>query len=194
MNEEATKYREEIKAVFAKLNSGEISYDEAWVETNTELADDVLRTTFVSILLQCLSKLFGATFGDGTQVIDQLLSGHTDSIVRNGNSLLGVVDVDVNDQIIPQLGNEPLFLESIRGIGEEFSQEDLLVSVQRLGNNIQKLFGLGFELHLLSPWFFSWLCWKAICQGSDHVSGLGWPSQQWEGPESTVDDSCDHNI
>lgn len=29
MNEEATKYREEIKAIFAKLNSGEITYDEA---------------------------------------------------------------------------------------------------------------------------------------------------------------------
>lgn len=29
MNEEAVKYREEIKAIFARLNRGEISYDEA---------------------------------------------------------------------------------------------------------------------------------------------------------------------
>lgn len=39
MNEKAIEYREEIKAIFAKLNSGEITYDEASKEAEAPIAN-----------------------------------------------------------------------------------------------------------------------------------------------------------
>lgn len=53
MNEEATKYREEIKAIFAELNRGEITYDEAaekakepidkWNKLNKQKATEIAK-------------------------------------------------------------------------------------------------------------------------------------------------------
>ena len=75
--------------------------------------------------------------GDGTKVVDKVSLGHTDTRVTDGKSLrlligndsdeellLGVEDGGVGERCIADL------VEGIRAVGDDFTEEDLLVGVE----------------------------------------------------------------
>lgn len=87
-------------------------------------------------------------------MVNQTFSAHTDAIIFDKELIFWWEKFNVDDKIGTRLIFESLFLESIWGIRKQLSDEDLAISIQRFGDNIQKSFGLCLELHFL--WFGRW--------------------------------------
>ncbi len=59
----------------------------------------------------------------------------------------------------------PLLFEGVGSVGEEFSDEDVAVSVKRLGNYVKKLLGFGLELTFFGGFFCSGFFGGSVCFG-----------------------------
>ncbi|GFE53050.1 PR domain zinc finger protein 10 [Babesia ovis] len=118
-------------------NSDLVSNEVRRVETHTELTDH----GHVSTGLDGLHKSLGSGFGDGTQVVDQVSFGHTDTSIFNGQRLVGLVSrkadlvfgeildlLWVLDSLISDL------LQCITGVTDEFTEENLFVTVKCVDN------------------------------------------------------------
>lgn len=133
----------------------EVGYNEARIEAHTELPNDVLsgRTAF---FLKGLNKLLGAAASDRSEVIDELLLGHANTVVFDNDLLLRVADVHENLQGLVRQIFEALLLQSIRTVGEQLPQKYFLVSVKALGNDVQELLCLGLELFGFGVFFVAY--------------------------------------
>jgi len=110
-------------------DSNLVSNEESGVETDTELTDH----TDISTRLKGFHEGLGSRLGDGTEVVDEFLLGHTDTGIFEDEEVVGSVGDDLDLEVrfvvdgVASDGFVSDLIEGIRGVGDEFSQEDLLV-------------------------------------------------------------------
>lgn len=81
----------------------------------------------------------GPRLGNGTQVVDQVCLGHTDTGIANGENVILLVGDDANVQLLfilesGRIGQRSIsnFIERIRAVRDQFTQEDLLVGIESI--------------------------------------------------------------
>ena len=73
-----------------------VGNQESGVETYTELPDHA----HVGASLDGLHESLGARLGDGSKVVHQVALGHTDTGVNDGEGVVGLVGLEVNEQVL----------------------------------------------------------------------------------------------
>ena len=78
-----------------------------------------------------------ARLRDGTEVVNEVGLGHADTSITNGEDLVLLVGCDTDVQVLAGVEDRRLgegrianFVESIGGVGDDFTKEDLLVGVE----------------------------------------------------------------
>jgi hypothetical protein len=137
-----------------------IGNQEGRVETDTELSNH----GDISSLGKSLHEGLGSRLGDGSQVGDELLLGHADTGIAEGEGVVVLVGDDVDleallvaDNVGVGEGSVPDLIEGIRGIGDELSEEDLLVGVEGVDDEAHQLLDVSVEGKVLSGSLFSHL-------------------------------------
>mmetsp|Transcript_10077 Transcript_10077/g.61253 ORF Transcript_10077/g.61253 Transcript_10077/m.61253 type:complete len:236 (-) Transcript_10077:28-735(-) len=124
------------------------------IKSNAELSDQVHVPTF----LHLFQEGRGPRFGNGAQVIDEVFLGHTNAGVSDRQHVLFLVqrDFDFELGLIPfsqhpriGQGKEPDFVQCIGCIGDEFSQEDILLAVEGMDDDVHEPRHFGLEGELL---------------------------------------------
>ena len=79
----------------------------------------------------------GAGLGDGTKVVDEVGLGHADTSIASGEDLVLLVGCDTDVEVLAGVEDRGLgkrrianFIESIGGVGDDFTKENLLVAVE----------------------------------------------------------------
>ena len=130
-----------------------ISHNKSRVESDTELTDH----RNVSAGRDGLHESLGARLGNSSEIVDELGLGHTNTRVPEGKSVVGLIWDDLDAEV--GLGLELLGLsdglvaelvEGVRGVGNELSQEDLLVRVEGVDDQGHQLLDVSVE----SKYFF----------------------------------------
>jgi hypothetical protein len=121
------------------------------VEAHAEAADEAVQGLL--LLFGLAQELGGAGVGDGADVVHDLLLGHAHAGVGHGEGPGFFVRVDADLQVQvrvgdlgPAAGLEADFLQGVRGVGDQFAQEDLAVGVQGVDQDIEELADFGLEL------------------------------------------------
>ena len=98
---------------------------------------------------------FSAGARDGAEVALQLLLGHADAVVGDGEGARFLVGGEEDLEVLaPQLdgvvgeGLVGQLVHRVAGVGDQLPQEDLLVGVDGVDHQIQQPLGLGLELFL----------------------------------------------
>jgi hypothetical protein len=124
--------------------------DEAGVEADAELADQA------GVLLLVAGKLgekfARAGLGDGPEVSDHFLAGHSHAVVGDGQRLRFGVEGDADPEVGIALeqggvvqGFEAQLVAGVGSVGNQLAQEDLAVGIQRVDHQLQELLDLGLE-------------------------------------------------
>ena len=109
--------------------------------------------------------------GDRTQVLDDLVAGHADAGILNGEQAILLIRRNVHPQLHPGVQYlvvgqhlEADAVERIGSVREQLAQEDFPVFIQGMDQYIQELAGFGLEgitfgFILAGGWgWFSHLC------------------------------------
>ncbi|MNO58289.1 hypothetical protein D3C76_488440 [compost metagenome] len=127
-----------------------VGNDERGVEAHAELTDQV--RVLLLVTGEVLHEVGSTGLGNGTQVGDDVFAAHANAVVveRDGAGVL--VEAQTNAQIrvaFEQLwlgqGFETQLVSRVRGVGNQLTQEDFLVRVQRMNHEVQQLLYLGLE-------------------------------------------------
>ena len=139
-----------LEAGTARFHRDFVCHDEAGVETDAELADQLRIGLLVAGELA--DEILGAALGDGAQVVDGLLLAHADAVIGNGDGLGGLVDGDAHLEVglvFVQRGVvERLESQLVAGVGcvaDQLAREDVGVGIERMGDQVQQLCDLGLE-------------------------------------------------
>ena len=140
-----------VRAPGVGVNLDGFGDHEGGVETNAELADEV--GVFLTALAHDFEEGLGAGVGDSTEVFDELIAGHAETGVLDGEGVGGVIgceidgelDVGVVDGLFRNL-EVAEFFEGVRAIGDKLAHEDLLLGVEGVDDDIEQLLNLGLEL------------------------------------------------
>ena len=127
---------------------------EGRVETDPELADQ-----FGIVLdlpaLQQLDELLGPRVGNGPEGLHRLIPGHADAVVAHRQGAGGRIGDQLDLPVAPLgvdrgVGQRQVagLVDGVRGVGDQFAQEDLLVRVEGMDHQVEDLVDLGFELAL----------------------------------------------
>mmetsp|Transcript_10205 Transcript_10205/g.21062 ORF Transcript_10205/g.21062 Transcript_10205/m.21062 type:complete len:538 (-) Transcript_10205:37-1650(-) len=127
-----------------RSNRDTVGNKETTVETNTELPNLFNGGVRVASLLHGFDELAGSRASDGSQVFHQFFLGHTNTRITNCQGFGFVIVFNVNFKVhifsrfelFVSQRQVTVFVESIGSIGDELSQEDLLVLVQRVNHNV----------------------------------------------------------
>ena len=132
----------------------------------------------VVVPLVFLDEIQGAGQRDAANVFFDLFFAHADSVVRHGQSLFLLVQCDANS-VVFTVGDVPDFSQGdqtlelcngIRGVGNDFTQENILIGVQPFFDNRENM--LCFDgntalffcfidfTHLYIPHF---VCFSSVC-------------------------------
>ncbi len=91
--------------------------------------------------------------GDGAQVALQLLGGHANAVIRNGNGARVFIKGDANGQValvdLDAGVGQTLKVELVDGVArvrDKLAQEDFLVGVDRVDHEVEQFFALGLKL------------------------------------------------
>ena len=127
-----------------------VSDDKCRVKTNTELPDQTGIVLLVSSHL--LQELGRARFCDRAEMLDDLFARHADAVIGDAHRIGIPVQPDTDAEIgifSEQVGVRERFeaqlVRSIGGIGGQLTEKDLLVAVQRMDHQVEKLANLGLE-------------------------------------------------
>ena len=122
---------------------------ECGVESDSELTDCL----GVASLLDGLPELQGTAVSDVSEVLLHLVSGHSDTVVGDGDGACVTVDDDGDLQVAlvdSQRGIAEGFVvelvDGIRCIGDQLPQEDFLVGIDGVDHHVEDAFGFRFEL------------------------------------------------
>merc|ERR1719443_2365233 len=77
-----------------------VSDQEGGVEADTELANQVAHLTSRGSVLELTQKLGGAGFGDCSQVVNEILLGHSDTSIRDVQDLVLLVRLDFDCELL----------------------------------------------------------------------------------------------
>jgi hypothetical protein len=118
------------------------------VETNTELTNH----TDIGSSRDGFHEGLGSGLGDGTEVTNEVGLGHTDTGILNGEGVVGLVGnnsdsefglrlelLGLSDTLVSDL------IKSIRRVGDQFSEEDLLVGVESVDDEGHQLLDISAE-------------------------------------------------
>ena len=137
----------------ARQHLDPVGDDEGRIEADAELADEL--RILLLIAGQALEELGGTGLGDGAQVRDRLLAAHADAVVadRQGARLRIGVDPDRQlavraEQLRLRQCQEAQLVVGVRGVGDQFAQEDLPVAVQGVDHQLQQLADFCLEAQL----------------------------------------------
>jgi hypothetical protein len=87
----------------------------------------------------------GTRLGDGTEVVDKFLLGHTDTSIFDDEEIVGSVGGDLDLEVrfvVDGVASDGLvsdLIEGIRGVGDKFSEEDLLVGIEGVDDEAHQL-------------------------------------------------------
>ena len=116
------------------------------VEAHAKLADDV---DIGALLLGVLGlKLLGAGMGDGAQIALELLGGHANAVIRDGNGAGVFIKGDANGQVA-LVDLDALKVELVDGVArvrDKLAQEDFLIGVDGVDHEVEQFFALGLKL------------------------------------------------
>ena len=91
--------------------------------------------------------------GDGAQVALQILRGHADAVIGNGQRARVLVERDSNSQVAEvelDIGvGQALEVELVHGVrrvGDQLAKKDLLVGIDRVDHEVEQLFALRLKL------------------------------------------------
>mmetsp|Transcript_3695 Transcript_3695/g.8574 ORF Transcript_3695/g.8574 Transcript_3695/m.8574 type:complete len:216 (+) Transcript_3695:168-815(+) len=119
------------------------------VETNAELTNQI---DIGGALAEGLDEVARAGLGDSSEVVDELVAGHADAGVLDGNgSGVGIgpdldLGLDAGGGSVVGDAEEALLIAGISGVGDQFSQEDVLVGIQTVDDEVHHPSNLGLEL------------------------------------------------
>ena len=127
-----------------------ISHDKRRVETDTELTDQLAVLFLVAGKL--LEEFGGTGTGNGAQVLDDVVTGHADAVVGQGNGIRLFVKIQTNLQlriafiqaVILQSG-ETKFIFSIGSVRNQLTKEDFLIGIQRVNHQVKQLLHFSLE-------------------------------------------------
>jgi len=124
-----------------------VSNQESGVETDTELTNH----GDISTRLEGFHESLGTGLGDGTEVVDEFLLGHTDTSIFDGKGIVGLVGDNSDSEVgfvvngVTSDGLVSDLIKGIRCVGNEFSQENFLVRVESVDNETHKLLNISTE-------------------------------------------------
>ena len=136
-------------------NGDLVGHHEGRVKAHAELADNVDLVRGLVVFGQSGLELAGAAAGDGAQVGFQILLGHPDAVVRNGQGAHLLVRDDGNLQVLPlyfycvvsQRFVSQLVL-GVAGVGDQLPEKDLLMGIDGVDHQVQQPLGFGLKLLL----------------------------------------------
>ena len=141
-------------------NSDLLGNEIGGVETDTELTDHAN----IGTSSDGLHETSGSRLGNGTKIVDELSFRHTNAGVMDGQSVVGLVWNDLDLEIwlglkLLRIGDGAVsdLVESVRGVGNELSQEDLLVGIEGVDDQTHQLLDVSVERkdffrHLVVLW------------------------------------------
>ena len=120
------------------------------IKAHTKLTDEA--RVLLLIARETAEEFRGARLRDGTELLDDLGAVHADAVVgdRDGAGLGVVVHGDCElgllaQQLGPGERLETQLVSRIRGVGDEFAQEDLPVAVQGMDHQLEELLYLSLK-------------------------------------------------
>ena len=118
------------------------------VEADAELTDDV---DIVALVLGLEVERTG--LGDGAQVLFQFVLRHADAVVADGQRAALLIGLNVDLQVIfrdadRRVGQalEVALVASVRSVGNQLTQENLAVCIDRIDHQVEQFFAFGLEL------------------------------------------------
>ena len=94
-------------------------------------------SVFLLVTGHVLKEVGGSGLCNGTEIFDEFVPGHADTVVYQSNGLCGVIVLNADLEVrvlLQQLGSgkrfEPKPVRCIRGVRYQFPQEYFLVAVQ----------------------------------------------------------------
>ena len=110
-------------------------------------------TGVLGVLAHFLLELVGTGGGDHAQMVLQILPVHADAVVGHGDDAARLVHGQIDLEILAVHANRIIgqsqiaqLVAGIRGVGDDFAEEDLLVCINGVDHQIQQTLGLGFKL------------------------------------------------
>ncbi len=142
--------------------------DERRVEPDAELADQLRVPGLVA--RELAEELPRARPRDRAQVFDHLLSRHADPVVAHADRACLAVEPQADRELgvalvvlRPVDRLETQLVARVRGVGDQFAQEDLAVAVQRVDHQLQQLLDFGLKAEC-----FLHVHGVEICKGGGH--------------------------
>ena len=148
-------------------NSNLFCYHESRIEAYTKLTNQFLIGNLCIILLgllELLQKCLSAGFGNSTKILNYLLLGHAQTIIRNSQSVAILIWYQKNLIVLIALQNISVLerskmqlVNSIGSIGNQLPQEYLVIGINTVNHEIQQFLSfclkfMGCLCHLeLSP-------------------------------------------
>ena len=136
----------------ARLDHDLVGDHEGGIEADAELADQRLRLLAGVLGGQLVEEGLGAGAGDGAEARGQVLAGHADAVVGDGQRLGFRVERDGDgegaaalDQLGPGDRLVAQLLAGVGGVGDELADKDLAVGIDRMDHQMQQARNVGLE-------------------------------------------------
>ncbi len=151
-------------AEFPRAHSDLVGHHEGGIEAHAELAYDgqILAAGLLAVHLAL--ELVGAGLGDNAEVVLAFGHGHADAVVAHGEGARILVGDDLDGVVAALIGHavvrEGQIAELVNGVGrvgDDLTQEDLLVGVDGVDHQVEQTLALGLEL------LFTHNVWFASC-------------------------------
>ncbi|MNG74215.1 hypothetical protein D3C79_326890 [compost metagenome] len=127
-----------------------VRYDERRVEAHAELTDQL--AVFRLVGADRLQEGLGTRLGNRPQVFDHFFAAHTDAVIGNRQGTLLFVERQTHAQLTItfiqfRLGKraETQLVRRIGGVGDQLTQEDFFIGVQRMDHQMKQLFDFRLE-------------------------------------------------
>ena len=140
------------RAALLRDDTDLVRHHECRVEADAELTDQ-LGQSLTALLLQRLAERLGAGACDGAEVLLEIRRVHADAVVRDHHRLRGLIDGDldapgriVRDKLLLREPEILRAVDCVRRVGDELTQEDLLLRVKGIHHEIEHFRDLGLEL------------------------------------------------
>ena len=161
-----------VAAVCLRDDGDLVGDHERRVEADAELADDI---DFLELIGIRTLEFERARMGDGAEVLVELVLGHANAIVTDGERAGILVNGDLNAQVAAHDGavfvlerGEVELIERIRCVGDKLTQEDFAIGVDGVNHQVEQLFALCLEFtHGYVSFRVRYICTNSDCRRGD---------------------------